>query len=167
VSFVNGRFFFGRAIALVLLLVVLGGLGVLAYNAGVTAGATQAAQVVVQDGQPVTVVPYAPYPYWHGGFGFFGFIFWILGFFLIIGLLRAVFGWGRWGRGGWGGSGGHGYYGGPGGPAGPGGPGGPGGPYGDRMDRVADWHRELHRRDEAGTGSRDSGAPPAGSAAGG
>ncbi len=159
----NGRFL-TRALAFVLLLVVVGGLGVLAYNAGVSAGVSQQAQVVVQDGQPVTVVPYAPYPYWHGGFGFVGFIFWILGFFLIIGLLRAIFGWGRWGRGGWSR---HGYYGGPGGPGGPGagGPGGPGGAYGDRMDRVADWHRELHRRDEAGTtetGSPASSGPPAG-----
>jgi hypothetical protein len=161
VSFVNGRFFVGRAIAFVLLLVVIGGLGVLAYNAGVSTGVSQQAQVVVQDGQPVAVVPYAPYPYWHGGFGFFGFIFWILGFFLIIGLLRAIFGWGRGGRGGWGR---HGYYG---GPAGPGGPGfGPAGPYGDRMDRVADWHRELHRRDEAGSAGSPGGTPPAAGSAG-
>ena len=153
----NGRFF-SRALAFVLLLVVLGGLGVLAYNAGLSAGVNQAAQVVVQDGQPVTVVPYAPYPYWHGGFGFFGFIFWILGFFLIIGLLRAIFGWGRWGRGGWGGRG---YYG------GPGGAGGPDGPYGsDRMDRVADWHRELHRRDETDADGRQGGKPAPASSTG-
>ena len=158
----NGRFL-PRALAFVLLLVVLGGLGFLAYNAGVSAGVTQAAQVVVQDGQPVTVVPYAPYPYWHGGFGFFGFIFWIIGFFLIIGLLRAIFGWGRWGRGG--GWGRHGYYGGPGGP-GMGGPGGPGGPYGDRADRVAEWHRELHRRDDVGTNPNQGGSPTTGTPTG-
>ena len=153
----NGNFF-GRALAFVLLLVVVGGLGVLAYNAGVSAGVTQGVQqVVVQDGQPVTVVPYPYGPYWHGGgFGFFGIFFWIIGFFLIIGLLRAIFGWGRWGRGGWGK---HGYY----GYGSPGGPGGPGAPYGsDRMDRVSEWHRELHKRDEAAPAGADQRPPAAG-----
>jgi hypothetical protein len=124
--------------------VVIGGLGVLAYNSGLAAGIAQSTQVVVQDGQPVTVVPYPYGPGWHGGFGFFGFIFWILGFFLIIGLLRAIFGWGRGGRGwGPGGPAKYGYY----------GYGGPGG------DRVSEWHRELHRREEA-QGSGVSPTPP-------
>jgi hypothetical protein len=157
VKSVNGRFF-GRALALVLLLVVVGGLGVLAYNAGVSAGISQQAQVVVQDGQPVTVVGYPYGPYWHGGgFGFLGIIFWILGFFLIIGLLRAIFGWGRWGRGGWGK---HGYYG-YGGPGASGGPGGPGRGFPDG-DRVAEWHRELHRRDSGTSGDLGQTPPAAG-----
>ena len=151
----NGRFF-SRALAFVLLIVVVGGLGVLAYNAGVSAGITQAAQVVVQEGQPVTVVPYAYGPYWHGGgIGFFGIFFWIIGFFLIIGLLRAIFGWGRggWGRGGWGK---YGYY----GPGGPGGPGASGAPYGS--ERVSEWHRELHRREESAGSDPDQRPPAAG-----
>ena len=148
----NGNFF-GRALAFVLLLVVVGGLGVLAYNAGVSAGVSQAVQqVVVQDGQPVTVVPYAYGPYWHGGgFGFFGIFFWIIGFFLIIGLLRAIFGWGRWGRGGWGRAR----------PTTARGPGLAAGSGSDRMDR-SEWHRELHRRDEAARTDDDQRPPTAG-----
>jgi len=88
------------------------------------------------------VAPYPYGPYWHGGgfgFGIFGIIFWIIGFFLIIGLIRAVFGWGRGGRGGhsgWGKS--YGY--------------GRAGWYGG--DRVEELHRELHRREGAGDGDR-------------
>ncbi len=76
------------------------------------------------------------------GFGFgFGFFFWILGIFLIIGLLRAAFGWGGWGRGG-----GPGRWGGRGGPGGPWAWGGPGGtdrpgPEGPRT-RFEESHRE-------------------------
>jgi hypothetical protein len=136
-----------RTVALVLLLVVLAGVGVSLYNAGVSAGVSQQLQQVVQDGQTVTVAPYPYGPYWHGGFGFgfFGIIFWIFGILLIIGLIRAAFGWGRGGRGGHGGPGGWargGYW------------------YGrsgwSGGERVADWHRELHRREAAGeTGPPD------------
>jgi hypothetical protein len=122
-----------RVAAFVLLLVVLAGLGVGIYNAGLAAGVNQAVQSAVQEGQPVAVTPYAYGPYWHGGwgFGFFGIFFLIFGIFLIIGLLRAAFGWGRGGRAGWSRSG----Y-------------GPGGWYGS--DRVSEWHRELHRREAEG-----------------
>ena len=145
----NGRFFI-RVVAVLVLVAVVAGLGVSAYNAGVAAGVNQAVQQAVQNGQPVPVVPYAYGPYWHGGgFGFFGIFFWIIGFFLIIGLLRAAFGMGRWG-GGWG-RGGH----------GPGRMGGPGAYFG-RGEQIADWHRELHRRDESGGADTGAGRPPAG-----
>jgi hypothetical protein len=112
----------------VLLLAVLAGVGVSLYNAGVSAGLSQQLQQVVQDGQPVTVAPYPYGPYWHGGWGFgfgiFGILFWILGIFLIIGLSGGPGGWGKH-RHGYGG----GWYG---------------------RDQVADWHRELHRREESG-----------------
>jgi len=142
----NGRYFWVRVAAVVVLLVVLGGLGVVAYNAGVQAGVSQAVQVTTGDGTPVVVAPTPVYHGWGWGFGFFGIFFWIFGIFLIFALLRAIFGFGRWGRGGWGG-GGWGKYG-----YGPG-QGGPGGYYGGpggREDRIADLHRELHRRDESG-----------------
>ena len=136
---VNGRSVF-RAVALVVLLVVLAGVGVSLYNAGVSAGISQQLQQVVQDGQTVTVAPYPYGPYWHGGWGFgfggfFGILFFIIGLFLIFGLIRAAFGWGRGGRGGPGGWGKHYAY-------------GRGG--WNSGDRVADWHRELHRREESG-----------------
>jgi hypothetical protein len=120
-----------RFIAALLLVAVVIGLGVATYNAGVSAGLTEAAQQALASGDPTPVVPVYGYgPYVHGpfagGWGFFGFFFWILGFFLILALLRAVFGWGRWGRG----SGG--------GPRGPNGWGG--------GSRAEEWHRELHRR---------------------
>ncbi len=138
----TGRFIF-RGVAVLLLIAVAAALGVAAYNIGVNVGLNVAQQVAIQDGQPVPIAPYGYGPYWHGGFGFFGIIFWILGFFLIVGLIRAAFGMGRGGRGGWGRWGG---------PMGPGGPGGFGG-----GDRVAEWHRELHRREE--TGGSDAAGP--------
>ena len=126
-----------------LLLVILAGVGVGLYNAGVSAGVGQQLQQVVQDGQTVTVAPY-PYAPYHGGWGFgfggfFGIFFFIIGIFLFFGLIRAAFGWGRGGRVGPGGRGkGYGY--------------GRGGWYGG--DRVADLHRELHRREESGEADR-------------
>jgi hypothetical protein len=153
----NGRYFWFRMAALVVLLVVLGAVGVAVYNAGIQAGVSQAVQVTTGDGTPVVV---APAPVYHGwgwgwGFGFFGFFFWIIGFFLIIGLLRAIFGFGRWGRGGPGGwgYGRGGYYGG-------GGWGYGGKGNGGRGDQIADYHRELHRREESGETDAGSGRPP-------
>jgi len=123
-----------------LLVAVAIGIGTTVYNAGVTAGLTEAAQQAAASGDPAPIIrdgygygwgaPYAHGPF---GFGFFGIIFWILGIFLIIGLVRAVFG-GRWG--------------GP-GPRGPGGWG--------RREMVEDWHREMHRR-ESESEPRASGA---------
>ena len=113
-----------RVLAVVLAVVVAVGVGTAVYNAGVTAGLAEAARQAVANGDPATVVPGGYYGWGHYGpgygFGFFGVIFWILGVFLVIGLLRAALGRGRWG--------------------GPGG--GPG-----RREGVEAWHRELHRRD--------------------
>ncbi len=95
----------GQTIARILLVVVLVagaiGLGVTAYDAGVTNGLAQSGQVVVAPGA-YPVGPYVGYGWGHG-FGFFGFFGFLLFFFLFLGLVRAAFG-GR--RGGWG-PGGH------------------------------------------------------------
>jgi hypothetical protein len=139
----------GRTIAAILLVIALGfgaaALGVTAYNAGVTAGL---AQNVAASGGSVVVAPgYPAGPYvgwgwgWGGGFlGFFGFL---LLMFLVFGLIRAAFGWGRWGRGGggWGPGYGRGWdhrHG-----------------YDAWNDRVREVHDELHR-----SGSTGGSAPP-------
>lgn len=126
-----GRGFFG-VLAVLVLVAVLAGIGVTAYNAGVSEGVAEAARAAQAAGDTPAVVvpPYAGPHYgygWGGGFGFFGILFWILGFFLIVGLLRAAFGWGRWGGGGPGGSGRGGW---------------------NRDERIAEMHRELHKRDD-------------------
>jgi hypothetical protein len=141
-SFLGGAF---RAVVVIAIVIGVVALAGAAYGLGVNA--TLNPQTVVQPGQPVVVAPYG-YPYGHGGFGFFGIFFWIIGFFLIIGLLRAAFGRGH--RRGWGGDwgGGRGKWGHYDGRFG-----GPGGPdFGGPEDRIAEWHRELHRREEGGTG---------------
>jgi hypothetical protein len=124
---------FGRVLAMILFVAVLAGIGIGVYNAGVNEGLAQAAIAAQAAGDDPAVVipPYAgPYGYgygWHGGgFGFFGILFGILVLFLLLGLIRAAFGWGRWngvgrGPGGWGGGG--------------------------REERIAEYHRELHKRD--------------------
>jgi hypothetical protein len=129
---------FFRVFALLIAIAIAVGIGAAVYNAGVTAGLAEAARQAAAGGD-VVPLPYAyGYgPYWHGpfGIGFFGIIFWILGFFLIVGLVRAAFGWGRW-RGG-----------------------PPGGRWsGDRHGRVEEWHRELHRREGAEQPQGSSGA---------
>jgi len=126
-----GRGFFG-VLAVIVMVAVLAGIGITAYNAGVSEGVAEAARAAQAAGDTPAVVfpPYAGLHYghgWGGGFGFFGIIFWILGFFLIVGLLRAAFGWGRWGGGGQGGPGRGGW---------------------NRDERIAEMHRELHRRDD-------------------
>lgn len=96
-----GTFF--RLIAALALVGLIAIIGIGVYDAGVGAGLAQAGRDVVASGAPAPVV-YYPGPYYgHGwGFGFFGIFFWILGIFLIFGLLRAAFGRGRWGGpGGW------------------------------------------------------------------
>jgi hypothetical protein len=124
---------FFRFIVFLLAVAIAVGIGAAVYNAGVTAGLAEAAQQAAASGDPVVVNPgygYGYGPYWHGpfggGFGFFGIFFLILGFFLVFGLARAAFGWGRWN-----------------GPRGPGGPGG----WGGRSERIEELHRELHRRE--------------------
>ena len=122
---------FMRFLAFLLLVAVAIGIGAAVYNAGVTAGIEEAARIAASSGDPLLVPAYGygyGGPYWHGpgGFGFFGILFLIFGFFLIVGLARAAFGWGRW----------H-------GPRG----GGPGGWAGGRRERMEELHRELHRRE--------------------
>jgi uncharacterized membrane protein len=134
---------FLRVVAALALVAVLAGIGISVYNAGVNEGLTQAAIAAQAAGEDPAVVvpPYAGGPYGYGygwghgwggpGFGFFGFLFGILILFLIFGLVRAAFGWGRWGGGGR----------------------GPGGWRADREERIAELHRELHKRDtEPSTG---------------
>jgi hypothetical protein len=137
---------FIRVLASLVLIGVLVAIGVGVYNAGVSAGL--ATTVPAPSGAPVA---YYPGPYVHGwgwgpGWGFFGIFFWILGIFLIFGLLRAIFGWGRWsGRGyrEWDHR-----------------PNGSGGP----LNRFEEWHRRLHESDPAGGGQPSSGgAPPSSS----
>lgn len=135
---------FMRVVAVVALVAVLAGIGIGIYNAGVSEGVAEAARAAQAAGEDPAVVvpPYAGGPYGYGygwghgwggpGFGFFGFLFAILFLFLIFGLVRAAFGWGRWGGGG---------------------RGGPGGWRADREERIAELHRELHKRDtEPSTG---------------
>jgi hypothetical protein len=93
---------------LVVLLVVAGavGLGISAYNAGVSAGLAQTGTVVVRP--EVAVGPYLGWGYGVGhGLGFFGFLGGLLFLFLVFALIRAALGGGRrgWGGpgGGWGG----------------------------------------------------------------
>ena len=132
----NGVF---RVFAALLLVALAVGIGTVVYNAGVTAGLTEAAQQAAASGDPLPVNPYVyGYgPYGHGpfgwGFGFFGFLFVVFMIFVVVGLARAAFGGGQHGR--------H----------------GPGG-WGDRRDRIEEWHRELHRRDPGDSEQRPAGA---------
>ena len=126
----------GRSIARILLVVVLVGtaigIGVTAYDAGVTSGLAQTGQVVVAPGA-YPVAPYVGYGWGFGhGFGFFGFFGFLLILFLVFGLIRAAFG----GRRGWGPGGpGHRHGGGPGGDW-------RGSPWETRAREVHDeWHR--------------------------
>lgn len=113
---------FLRVIAALALVGLLAVIGINIYDAGVGAGLAQAGREAVASGAPAVV--YYPGPYYgHGwGFGFFGIFFWILGFFLIVGLIRAAFGRGRWG--------------------GPGGWSGHGGPRG----HLEEWHKQAHEQ---------------------
>ena len=116
---------FVRVMAALLVVAVVIGIGAGVYNAGVTAGLAEAAQSVASSGEPVVAAPYwygYGGPYWHGP-GFFGIFFWILGIFLVFGLLRVAFGWGR------------------------GGGRGPRGLGGGRRELMEEMHRDLHRRD--------------------
>ena len=139
----------GRTFARILLAIVLIGgaigLGVTAYDAGVSAGLVQSGQVVVTPGG-VPVAPAAPYVGygwgwgWGIGHGFFSFFGTLLFLFLFFGLLRAAFG-GH--RRGWGG---------------PGGPGGRGDWRRDAWEqRVKETHDALHREaDDRPDGSKTS-----------
>ena len=128
-----GRTIFG-VLAVVVIIAALAGLGTYVYNAGISEGVAEAARQAIASGDPAPAVVYPGYGGWGYGWGYghgfgpFGFIFWILGFFLIFGLLRAAFGWGRWGSGG----------------------GGPGGGPGHRFEEV---HRQMHERDRTDAGT--------------
>jgi len=130
----NGRGFFG-VLAMIVLVAIVVGIGIGVYNAGVSEGVAEAARAAQAAGEDPAVVfpPYAGggygpgygYGWGGGGPGFFGILFGIFAIFLIFGLIRAAFGWGRHGGGGR----------------------GPGG-WESRNERIADMHRELHKRDE-------------------
>jgi hypothetical protein len=113
---------FVRVVAVLALVGVLAVIGVGVYNAGISAGLADAGRTAASSGAPVVHYPgpYAGHPWAWGGFGFFGIFFFILGIFLIFGLIRAAFGWGRWSGGGrdWGRHRGH--------------------------DYLDDWHRRAH-----------------------
>jgi hypothetical protein len=136
---VNGRSVFNFLIGLVAVLVLVG-IGVEIYQAGIAQGIVEAGRYPAG-----AAVPAAGYGYHGFGFGFLGLLFPILFLFLIFGLVRAAFGRGRgWGRGyGWG-PGWKGY-----GPM--------GGPEAWREERdrqISDLHRRLHETEDSG------GSPP-------
>ena len=140
---------FGRVIAALVLVGLLGAVGVSIYQAGFVAGAATEGTTVV-----------APYAYGYGwgwgiGHGFFGFFGTLIVIFIIFGLLRAIFWRGpRWGRGPWGYYGHHGY-----GSKGEGSDRGPDGFRGSPWeDRAREVHDEWHRR-QGGEGSSGSNTP--------
>ena len=89
-----------RVFATVVLIALLVVIGIGVYNAGVTAGLAETGAAVASGAPVVYYGPYIGHPYGWGGFGFFGFLFGILVIFLIFGLIRAAFGFGRWGKNG-------------------------------------------------------------------
>ncbi len=114
---------------LVLLVALIGGVGAIAYRAGLDAGST--AQVVKAGAEGGTVIVrdmrhgYG-YGYgWHP-FGFFGFFLFIFGFIFLLKLL--AFGGRGWHRGGWGG--------------------GPGGSEDQARRRHDEWHAGAGQRTE-------------------
>ena len=146
----NGRTIARALLALVLIAGVVG-IGIGAYNAGVSQGLVASGHVVAAPDGYVGG-PYAGgYGYgwgWGGpGFGFFGFLGFLLFFFLLIGLVRAAFGRGRgWGRReGWGGPGHeHGSW--------------RGSPWESRAREI---HDEWHRTGDDQSRGGGAGAPPA------
>jgi hypothetical protein len=157
------------AILLIAVLAIGGGIiATTAYQAGLQTAVTTTA---VTDGTSATVVvpAYGVGYGWHPfgfGFGFLGFLGALLFFFLVFGLIRAIFWGGRhrhWDGPGWG----------PGGPTGSSGP-GAGRPYGSRYERweavlhqdFDEWHRGAHgpASGPSGTGADAGGTgttPPA------
>ena len=134
-----------------LVVVILAGIGVGIYNAGLQQGIAQSVDL------PAGAVPYYAYGDGYRGFGggIFGLIIPILFLFLLFGLARAAFS-GR--RHGWGH---HGYGHGP-GKWGP-------GPWMGGQDRdqwIADWHRRLHEAEGVSPGGSAPGGPAGGPGAG-
>jgi hypothetical protein len=138
----SGRTILNLALGAIVVL-VLAGIGIGIYNAGVSQGIAQAATLP----EGTTVVAPVGYGYGYGHPGFFGFGFlWILFpiffFLLLFGLARAAFGGGRrWGGPGWGPGGGY----------------GPNGWHEERERRMAEYHQRLH--DEQARGPGDAGRP--------
>ena len=87
---------FARVLAALVLIGLMVAIGVGVYNAGVTRRPCPDRE---PPSRPARRSSYyravLGHPGAGGGFGFFGIFFWILGIFLIFGLLRAAFGWGR------------------------------------------------------------------------
>ena len=124
-----------RAFATVVLIALLVVIGIGVYNAGVSAGLAETGAAVASGAPVVYYGPYIGHPWgWGGGPGFFGIFFGILFIFLIFGLIRAAFGFGRWGRHDWGDR--H-------GPSGRGG----------RSGYFEEWHRRAHEPADETKGS--------------
>ena len=138
----NGRTILNLVLG-ALIVLLLAGIGIGIYNAGVSQGIAQAATLP----EGTTVVAPVGYGYGWGQPGFFGFGFlWILFpiffFLLLFGLARAAFGGGRrWGGPGWGPGGGY----------------GPNGWHEERERRMAEYHQRLH--DEQARGAGEAGRP--------
>lgn len=94
----DGRGFL-RVLGVIVVMAILAGIGIGIYNAGVGDGVAEVARQAAANGETVTVVPAYGYGHgwhgWGGGFFPFGIFFWILGVFLVLGLLRAAFGRGH------------------------------------------------------------------------
>ena len=126
------RAFLGLLTAL-LLVGVLVGTGSATYNQGVTAGINAASE----DGGAVRAQDDGPYiggPVAFGVGELVGLLFSVLLVVMIVGLARAAFSIGRHGshRGGW--------------------------RHGAGADRIEEWHRELHRREQLGGEQTPAGA---------
>lgn len=100
------RFGWGFSLAgFVLIVLAAAGIGYLAYNAGVSEGVAQAADLPEAERPPAYYPPYAYRPF--AGFGLLGCLVPLLIVFLLFGGMRMLFApwrmgpWGRWG-GGWG-----------------------------------------------------------------
>ena len=140
----NGRTILNLVLG-ALIVLVLAGIGIGIYNAGVSQGIAQAATLP----EGTTVVAPVAYGYGYGHPGFFGFGFlWILFpiffFLLLFGLARAAFGGGRrWGGPGWG-------------------PGGYGrdGWHEERERRMAEYHQRLHDEQAGRSGDPNRPNPP-------
>jgi len=113
-------------LGLVLTLVIIGIVGVIAYNVGWSDGLAQH----LPEGSSTAAPAVYPYPYYGYGphfFGFgwiFGLLFFLFFLFVIFRIARfAMFGGRGWGR-----------Y----------GPGGPGGWHQYREERMREWHERVH-----------------------
>src|SRR5262249_45492562 len=101
--------FVSIALAALLAIAAMAAVGVYEYRAGVARG--------LEIGGKLQAGP-GPYPYWPGYFHPLGFVFPLLLVFLIFGLTRRIFWWGRWG--------------------------GPDTWHRDREARLEEWHRKAH-----------------------